>query len=132
MLQNQKASPDITGEALIYRAESYIVTGNAAEGVKDLQTLSADNKTIYGAQANVRLAQYAFDTQQYTAAEQLLTKFIDSVTTHQYWLARAFILLSDVYRKTDRDVEAREYLLSLKSNYSDNEEINRMIQERLK
>ena len=34
--------------------------------------------------------------------------------------------------KTDRKVEAREYLLSLKSNYSENEEINNMIKERLK
>lgn len=132
IIQNQKAAPALVGEAQIYRAESYIALGRAAEGVKDLQDLTADNKTIYGAQAHVRLAQYAYDTNQYTAAEQLLTKFIDSGTTHQYWLARAFILLSDVYRKTDRAVEAREYLLSLKSNYSENEEINRMIQERLK
>ncbi|MBR1378090.1 MAG: tetratricopeptide repeat protein [Bacteroidaceae bacterium] len=132
ILMSQKASPEIIGEALIYRAESNLATGNASEGVKDLQTLAADDKTVYGAQANVRLAQYAFDTNQYTAAEQLLTKFIDSGTTHQYWLARAFILLADVYMKTDRAVEAREYLLSLKSNYNENEEINKMIEERLK
>ena len=132
ILQNQKASPNLIGEALIYRAESYIAQGRAAEGVKDLQTLSEDQRTSYGAQANVRLAQYAFDTNQYTAAEQLLNKFIDSGTTHQYWLARAFILLADVYNKTNRAVEAREYLLSLKSNYNENKEINQMINERLK
>ncbi len=132
ILQNQKASPNLIGEALIYRAESYIVQGKSAEGVKDLQALSEDTQTSYGAQANVRLAQYAFDTNQYTAAEQLLNKFIDSGTTHQYWLARAFILLADIYNKTNRAVEAREYLLSLKSNYSENEEINQMIRERLK
>ena len=132
IVQNQKASPEIIGEALIYRAESYLATDNASGGVSDLQTLTTDDKTVYGAQANVRLAQYAYDTNQYTAAEQLLTKFIDSETTHQYWLARAFILLSDVYKKTDRAVEAREYLLSLKSNYNENEEINKMIEERLK
>ena len=132
ILQNQKASPNLIGEALIYRAESYIAQGRAGEGVKDLQTLSEDQRTSYGAQANVRLAQYAFDTNQYTAAEQLLNKFIDSGTTHQYWLARAFILLADVYNKTNRAVEAREYLLSLKSNYNENKEINQMINERLK
>jgi len=132
IVQNGKASSNLVAEALLYRAESFIALGNPSEGIKDLQLLSQDNITIYGAQANVRLAQYAYDTNQYQAAEEILQKFIESGTTHQYWLARAFILLSDVYSKTDRKVEAREYLLSLRSNYNENEEINRMIQERLK
>lgn len=132
IIQDRKSSPSLVAEALLYRAESQLALGNAPDGIKDLQTLSEDTKTMYGAQASVRLAQYAYDTSQYQAAEQILQKFIDSGTSHQYWLARAFILLSDVYMKTDRKVEAREYLLSLKSNYSENEEINEMIKERLK
>jgi len=132
IIQDRKSSPNLVAEALLYRAESQLALGNAPDGIKDLQELSQDTKTSYGAQANVRLAQYAYDTSQYQASEQILQKFIDSGTTHQYWLARAFILLSDVYMKTDRKVEAREYLLSLKSNYSENEEINEMIKERLK
>jgi len=36
-----------------------------------------------------------------------------------------------VYVATDRSIEANEYLLSLKSNYTESEEINRMIEERL-
>ena len=132
ILQNSKSSPTLRGEALLYRAEAYLAKGMSQESVADLQALSNDNQTVYGAQANVRLSQYAYETEQYQAAEQQLMKFIDSGTTHQYWLARAFILLSDVYRKTNREVEAREYLLSLKSNYNENEEINRMIRERLK
>ena len=132
IIRNGKSSPNLVAEALLYRAESYLALGNSPDGIKDLQNLSQDTKTIYGAQANVRLAQYAYDTFQYQAAEEILQKFIDSGTTHQYWLARAFILLSDVYMKTDRKVEAREYLLSLKSNYNENEEINQMIKERLK
>ena len=132
IVRNGKSSPNLVAEALLYRAESYLALGNSPDGIKDLQNLCQDTKTIYGAQANVRLAQYAYDTSQYQAAEDIIQKFIDSGTTHQYWLARAFILLADVYMKTDRKVEAREYLLSLKSNYNENEEINQMIKERLK
>ena len=117
---------------MFVRAESYYVTGKPAAAVADWQTLSADSRTEYGAQANVRLAEYAFNTNQYKAAEDLLVKFIDSGTPHAYWLARGFILLADVYNKTDRQVEAEQYLLSLKSNYSENEEINKMIEERMK
>jgi predicted Zn-dependent protease len=132
LIADSKVGPEEKSEAMFMRAESYYVTGKPAEAVADWQTLSADSRTEYGAQANVRLAEYAFNTNQYKAAEDLLVKFIDSGTPHAYWLARGFILLADVYNKTDRQVEAEQYLLSLKSNYSENEEINKMIEERMK
>ena len=78
------------------------------------------------------MAQYYYDIEQYGVAEQMLDRFIDSGTSHSYWLARAFILLADVYLKTDRAIEAQEYLLSLKTNYTESAEINQMIDERLK
>jgi predicted negative regulator of RcsB-dependent stress response len=110
---------------------AYLHTGNVDGALADWTQLSADTRTVYGAEAAVRLAQHSYESQQYQAAESLLLSFIDSGTPHAYWLARGFILLADVYSATDRKVEAREYLLSLKSSYSENEEINKMIEERL-
>ncbi len=132
MMQDLKVSPDVKAEAQLLRAESYLQTNRPVEAVADLKTLSSDTRTVYGAQATIRLAQYAYDTKQYQSAETVLLTFIDSGTTHAYWLARGFVLLSDVYMATDRKVEARQYLLSLKSNYTENEEINKMVEERLK
>ncbi len=132
MLQEgSKVSPDVQAEARLLRAQTYMSQGNSDAAVADYQLLAEDTRTVYGAQGTVELAQYAYDTQQYEGAETILSKFIDSGTTHSYWLARAFILLSDVYVATDRSIEANQYLLSLKSNYTESEEINRMIEERL-
>ncbi len=127
-----RVAAGVEAEARFYRAEAYITQGNTEAAVADLQVLASDTRSVYGAQAVVRLAEYAFETGQYQSAETMLLGFIDSGTPHAYWLARGFILLADVYMKTGREVEAREYLLSLKSNYSENEEINRMVEERLK
>ena len=132
MLQNVKVSPDMRVQALFYRAACATATGNMQAAVQDWTTLSQDAQTEYGAQSNVLLAEYAYQTGQNESAESILLKFLDSGTPHTYWLARGFITLSDVYRKTGKDVEAKQYLLSLKSNYNENEEINRMIEERLK
>ena len=131
IISDATLSHNLREEAQLYKAESELELGMVQEAIQDLKQLSEKTQTLYGAQANVRLAQYALETNQYQAAEQLLSKFIDSGTTQQYWLARAFIVLSDVYAKTDRKVEAKEYLLSLKSNYNESEEINHMITERL-
>ncbi len=127
-----KLSPEVKAEARMYRADCNMKQGDQQKAVDDLQVLTLDTQTVYGAQATVRLAQYAYDTKQYNSAELLISNFIDSGTAHTYWLARSFVLLSDVYKAQGRDVEARQTLLSLKSNYTESEEINTMIEERLK
>lgn len=59
-------------------------------------------------------------------------RFINSNPASQYWLARAFILLSDILAAEGNDFEAREYLNSLRTNYPGTEQdILRMIDERL-
>ena len=131
MLDNSKTDPNTAMEARFNRAESYIATKQTEEALNDWRILSMDTRTEYGAQATIKLAEHAYNAGQYKEAEDMLLKFIDSGTPHAYWLARGFILLSDVYVKTDRDMEAKQYLLSLKSNYTESKEINNMIADRL-
>jgi ferritin-like metal-binding protein YciE len=61
-----------------------------------------------------------------------LNQAIDAGIGKSYWLARAFILLSDIYKAEERIVEARQTLESLKANYKDDDDIKEMIEERLK
>lgn len=128
---NSKVAPEKQMQARLIRAKRNMAAGNPQAAVGDYLVLATDSMTVYGAQGTVELAQYCYDTKQYEQAEQILDRFIDSGTMHTYWLARAFVLISDVYAETDRKIEAREYLLSLKANYNENEEINKMIEERL-
>ena len=128
---NSKISADKLSQARLTRAQGNMKAGNTMQALADYKLLTLDNATIYGAQGTIELAQYYYDSKQYTDAEHLIDSFIDSGTPYTYWLARAFVLLSDVYSKTDRTIEAQEYLLSLKANYTESEEINKMIEERL-
>ena len=62
-----------------------------------------------------------------------MNRLIDANPPHDYWLARGFILLSDVLRRKGSEFVADEYLRSLRQNYPGNEsDIFRMIDERLK
>lgn len=130
LLTNAKVTPELANEARYYRAKVTLAVA-PSQAVDDLQTLSADTRNVYGAEAKYRLAQYYFDAGQTAEAEKVLLDYIDVSTPHAYWLARSFILLSDVYAKEGKTVEARQYLLSLQQNYQANDDIASMIESRL-
>ncbi|MDR2680539.1 MAG: hypothetical protein LBC47_06995, partial [Tannerella sp.] len=88
-------------------------------------------RTEYGAEAKYQLAQSYYDNKDAARAEKELLDFIEKGTPHQYWLARGFILLSDIYIDKGDNFQARQYLSSLKRNYSGSEDIDRMIEKRL-
>lgn len=132
LLAEAKLSPELENEALYYRAKAYLNQKSEKAAMADLQTLAKDTRNLYGAEAKYLVAQQLYNAGQYAEAEQELLNFIDQSTPHAYWLARGFILLSDVYVAMDKNLDARQYLLSLQQNYQGNDDIESMIESRLK
>ena len=58
-------------------------------------------------------------------------EFAKKNTPHQFWLARSFVLLADMYIKLNNDFQAKQYLLSLQKNYKPVDEIQTLITDRL-
>ena len=114
-----------------YAAKAMLATGNK-ETRSMLEALSKETRSLHGAEGNYLLSQYLYDKGEKQAAQDNIMVLVNGGTPHIYWLARSFILLSDILKEQGKDVEARQYLLSLKSNYSENDDIARMIEERLK
>lgn len=120
-------------EIIYSRAYALSQTGKADEAVKEWEKLAKNTDDIYGAKSAYYLAQHYFDTGSTKKAKTTVEKLIDSNTPHDYWLARGYILLSDICRKQGSDFEATEYLKSLRDNYPGKEkDIFMMIDERLK
>lgn len=131
LLEDPKLSPEIQTEARYIRAKSYIAQQQEKKALPDLQTLSKDTRTAQGAEAKYLLAQLYFNNNEADKAEKELMNFIENGTPHQYWLARGFILLADVYISREDDFQARQYLTSLQNNYKGDDDIANMIEDRL-
>ena len=107
--------------------------GDRKSAVKTLSALAENPKSLHGAKAAVTLGQYYIDNGDISDAEKVLTAFTDEGSPHEYWLARGFIALADVYHARGKDYLAVEYIKSLKENYPGKElDIHDMIATRLK
>lgn len=131
LLAETKLTPELRSEALHFRSKAYLNQKADSKAMDDLKLLAKDTRTLYGAEAKYLVAQQQYNAGEYVAAEKEILNFIDQSTPHAYWLARSFILLSDVYVAMDKKLDARQYLLSLQQNYQADDDIEGMIEERL-
>lgn len=128
---SDKLDPAIYREALFTRARTYELLGDSTLALADYKTLSGNCMDAYGAESQYIKQEYSFRAGQLAETEKEIFNFIDKNTPHQYWLAKSFILLSDVYMKQGKEFEAKQYLLSVRENYSGNDDIASEIKRRL-
>lgn len=132
LLAQSKLAPELENEARYYRAKACMQMGKQQEVLNDLTVLAKDTRNVYGAEAKYLVAQIYFNNNETAKAEKEVLEYIEVSTPHAYWLARSFVLLSDVYMKLGRNLDAKQYLLSLQQNYQANDDIEQMIESRLK
>ncbi len=104
-------------EVTLDRGLSLAQTGDTKGAEAAFRTLIKDVNSEYGAQASYELSRMQYEVGNYNGAEQTINALIDAGTPHNYWLAKSFLTLADIYYKRGDVSQAREYLQSLKSNY---------------
>lgn len=119
-------------EVLFAKAVALSHTDRPDEAAALWQQLSADPNTLTGAKSTYYLAQYQYDSGRYRDARTTVTRLTSSSTPHSYWLARGYILMSDLYHADGKDYEALEYLKSIRDNYPGTEpDIFSLIDQRI-
>lgn len=132
LLASSTAGTGIRNEATFSRGLALSLGGRAAEARDTWASIAAETGDLHGVKSAIYLAQSYYDAADYDRAHDTVEAVIDSATPHTYWLARGFILLSDIYAARGKAYEAREYLRSLRDNYPGNEtDIMQMIDSRL-
>lgn len=125
------ASPELQREARYNRAKSYIALNLPDSAVDDLMELSREPQTKAGAESNYLYSQYLYDKGLYQLSENQIMMFIEAGTPYQYWVARCMLLLSDINRAREDNVMARMYLESLREGYTEQDDIQTMLEQRM-
>jgi TolA-binding protein len=131
ILADTYSDQDMMTEARFYRAKAYLAMNQAESAIPDLKTISAETRTIFGAESKYLLASVYFQQGKLAESENEIMDFAKKNTPHQFWLARSFVLLADIYIQKGNDFQAKQYLLSLQRNYTAQDEIQELISQRL-
>ena len=131
MLSTDGLPDDMRQEALYCRAKAYLSAGNNGLAVVDLTPLAQETVTAIGAESKYLLAQAYFNMNALDNAETEIMSFAQMNTQHQYWLAKAMILLADISLKRDDTYQAEQYLLALQANYHAQDDIQMIISDKL-
>ena len=109
---------ELAREATFMNAKANYSLNNFDEALKDFRKVAKEVTSAEGAESKYRVAELLYKKDQINESEKVVNEFIDQNTPHQYWMARMFLLLSDISMKKGDTLQARATLQSLKEYYT--------------
>ena len=131
VLSMNKLEPETEREAQFLKAKSYRNMLNFDSAYDQYLLVSKNVNSAQGAESKYWVCQILFDKALYEKAETEVFDFAKKGTPHQYWLARSFIVLSDIYIIRKETFQAKQYLESVKENYKGKDDVLDMVNMRL-
>lgn len=127
-----RASDEEIATVHLYRAKAMQKQGNAKSAMDELNLAALKSKASVSAEARYRVALLQYENKEYNKAQQSAFDVIENMSTHDYWVAKSFILLADVYARKGDIRQAKSTLESVIGNYEEDDDVIPSAKERLK
>lgn len=132
ILSDDQITKEVREEALYNRAKALIKQEKYGLASVDLTPLAKDVRFVTGAEAKYLLSYCYYQMGAMDSAEVEIMSFAGMKTQHQYWLAKSLILLADINIQRGELFQAKQYLLSLQTNYKIQDDIQQLVTDKLK
>ena len=131
ILTNDKVTSDQINFAHLIIAKSNYALGDIEAAKREFQIASHLSNDVIGAEAKFFVAQIDYEEGNFEESGKTIFELIKQFSAYDYWVAKSFILLSDVYQKIDNSFQAKQTLQSIIDNY-DGEDLKKIAQDKLK
>jgi len=127
-------TPGVNDNQIVYAhyvlAESALRMNNYSEAAREFNIVSKLDNGALGAESSFEGANLSFRDKKYGVTEKQVFALSDHFPDQIYWVAKGFILLSNVYVEKGNLFQARETLKSVVKNYP-GEDLRRIAREKL-
>jgi len=118
VLHTDKVNSREKREANYIKGKSYFYQKNYDRAMKNFRLIADEVNSEEGAEAKYRIAQIYFKKEEYKASENEIFDFVQQNSSQEYWKAKSYLLLADVYQATGDDFQSRHTLKSIIDNYT--------------
>ena len=116
--QSKDLTTEQTNQVNHIVGKSHFMKGNYSTAIQWLDRSANADATVYGAESAYYAAFASYKMNHLDDAENRVFNISDRFGSHEYWVAKSFILLADVYVAKDNLFQARETLRSVVDNCS--------------
>ncbi len=117
LLREDKISGELIREARYDIAKSFYAQDRFALALDEFREVAGEVSSLNGAESKYRVAEILYIRKEYKEAGDVIFEFIDMNTPHEYWMAKSFILLADIYLAEEDEFQAVETLQSIIDYY---------------
>ncbi len=117
VLSSPQATDLLIVEAHLITARSKMALGDPGGAASSFGITSKLDRGIMGAEAKYYLCYLHYQSGDMEASEKAIFELINQYPAYDHWMARGFILLSDVYVKKDNLFQAKQTLYSVIDNH---------------
>ncbi len=117
ILLTEKLSPEMERETRFAKAKALLARDRQVLALDEFKKVAKEVKSEEGAESKFRVAEIYYQRKELQNAEKEISDFADKSTPHQYWMAKSFLLWSDIFRDKGDDFQAIQTLQSLIDYY---------------
>jgi TolA-binding protein len=117
MLSNEKVDDAMIIKAHYIMAKSYMAMDNLDNARMEFAITENLSDNELGAESKYMITYIDFASEKYTTAENGIFELSEDYASYDYWVAKGFLLLSDIYLAMGNEFQARETLRSIIENY---------------
>lgn len=129
VLLDNKNTEIVLDEAEYIIAKSSLENGLSEDAYRGFEKLKDSRNGDYSGEANYIFAEKSFKEAKLDESESIILNY-SSNPTSEYWLAKAIILLGDIYVEKDKEILAKQTYQSIVDNY-DGDELIELAQNKI-
>lgn len=120
--ESNKSSEEDMFRAGLYSGKANLIIGDTIQAVNSFTEVAQKTQTVTGAEAKYNLAHILYLRKQYKTSLNTAFDLTNNMPSHDYWVAKTYILIADNYIGMKDIFQAKSTLQSIIENYENEED----------
>lgn len=120
--ESEKSSEEEIFRAGLFAGKANLVIGDTIQATKEFDEVADKTQTVTGAEAKYHIANLMYLKRDYKSSLATAFDLTNKMPSHDYWVAKTYILIADIYVGMKDVFQAKSTLQSILENYENKDD----------